>query len=365
MSIPNLPTYFPLPVEIEEIGTEWLTTALRTRRPAVEVRRFEIIDMIRGTCTKIRLRLDLANNPTDDPIPETVILKGGFEPHSRDMHYILEKEVRAYAEILAPLGLRSPKAYFADYDPERKQGIIIMEDLVARGVTFCNPLQPQSFEQVARRLGELARFHARSWDSAEFRPGGKWDWVEDVPQNQLTYLGYFLQDEVWEGFVRSPRGAASSVRFHGMAWMKDSLNRLAALSAQLPHCVNHGDTHLGNLYEDVDGTPGFFDSLAGRAPAMLEVTYHIGGALDTSDRPRWEAALVQHYLDELKQAGVDAPQFQEAMRQYAIFLVFGYCIFLINDAVFQSEAVNTAYAARFSAAMVDHDTMARIKEIES
>lgn len=239
-----------------------------------------------------------------------------------------------------------------------------MEDLVARGVIFCNPLRPQSFEQVAKRLSELARFHARSWDSAEFPPGGKWDWVEDVPRNQLTYLGYFLQDEVWEKFVRSPRGAASSVRFHGMGWMSDSLNRLAMLSAQLPHCVNHGDTHLGNLYVDVDGTPGFFDSLAGRAPAMLEVTYHIGCALDTADRPRWEAALVQHYLDELKQAGVAAPEFEEAMRQYAIFLVFGYCIFLINDAVFQSEAVNTAYAARFNAAMLDHDTIGRLEEIQ-
>lgn len=99
----------PLPVEIEEIDKAWLTTALRTRRPQVEVRGFEIVDMIRGTCTKIRLRLDLANNPADDPIPETVILKGGFEPHSRDMHYILEKEARAYAEILSPLVCAAPR----------------------------------------------------------------------------------------------------------------------------------------------------------------------------------------------------------------------------------------------------------------
>ena len=96
---------------------------------------------------------------------------------------------------------------------------------------------------------------------------------------------------------------------------------------------------------------------------MLEVAYHLGCALDTADRPRWEGALIQHYLRELAQAGVEAPSFDEAMRQYAVFLAFGYCIFIINDAVFQAEAVNTAYTARFSAAMLDHDTIARLKEI--
>ena len=354
----------PLPVEIEAIDRNWLTYALQTRAPEVEVRDFEIVNIIRSTCTKIRLKLDLANNAGDNPIPETVILKGGFEPHSRDMHQMHEKEVRAYADVLGPLGLRSPRPYFTGYDAERRQGIVIMEDLVARGVTFCSPLKPHSFEQVARRLGDLARFHAQTWDSPGFQPGGKWDWVEDVPKNQLNYFGYFLQEEVWNSYVRSPRGAAASVRFHGLDWMVDSLNRISALSATLPHCVNHGDTHLGNLYIDVDGTPGFFDSLAGRSPGMLEVTYHVAGALDPADRPRWEGALIQHYLGELRAAGVDAPPFDEALRQYGTFLVFGYCIFLINDAVFQAEAINTAYTARFSAAMLDHDTIGRLREVE-
>src|SRR5262249_10920761 len=138
MADPNHP---PLPVEIDEIDKEWLTYALQTRAPEVIVRDFEMVDMMRSTCTKIRLRLDLANNPADHPIPQPVILKGGFEPHSRDMHEMHEKEVRAYADVLGPLGLRSPRPYFTGYDEERRQGIVIMEDLVARGVTFCSPLK--------------------------------------------------------------------------------------------------------------------------------------------------------------------------------------------------------------------------------
>ena len=57
---------------------------------------------------------------------------------------------------------------------------------------------------------------------------------------------------------------------------------MAALARTLPFCANHGDTHIGNQYIDVDGEPGFFDSLPHLAPAMYEVSYHVTGALDVA-----------------------------------------------------------------------------------
>jgi len=131
----------------------------------------------------------------------------------------------------------------------------------------------------------------------------------------------------------------------------------------LPQAILHTDTHLGNLYIDRDGTPGFFDSLSSRGPAMLEVTYHVTCALDTADRPRWEGALVRHYLDELSRNGVDAPSFDEAMRQFGIFLAYGYLVFIINETYYQSSSVNTAYTARFSSAMLDHGTIGLLAAI--
>ena len=80
-------------------------------------------------------------------------------------------------------------------------------------------------------------------------------------------------------------------------------------------------------------------------------------ALDVVDRRKGERDLVRHYLDELKRRGIeDAPDFDEAMRQHAAFLIEGYCLVLTNDPVFQPEAPITAYAARFSEAMLDNDT---------
>jgi hypothetical protein len=346
----------PLPVTLEEITREWLTAALRTRTPDVTVRDFEILDVNRGTCTKIRLRLDMDEAGRAAGIPERVILKGGFEAHSRAMGFMHEQEVRGYRDALPVLKLPSPTCYFADYEPEQAQGLIIMEDLTTRPVDFCSPLVPHTFEAVARRLSVLAAYHAQTWGSPGFAPGGQWAWAEDIAPRFLEYFEASFPPDVWQAFVDSPRGAAASVRFHSRDWMIEALKAVVRLSNRLPKAMIHTDTHLGNLYVDKDGQPGFFDSLAGKAPPMLEVTYHMGCALDVGDRPRWEAALVQHYLDALRAGGVEAPSFEEAFFQYRCFLAYGYAVFIINESIFQKEAINTAYTARFSAAMLQHDT---------
>ena len=354
---------FPLPVELEEIDRDWLSAALSTRVPGVSVRDFEIVDMNRGTCTKIRLGLDLDEAGRRAGIPERVILKGGFEPHSRAMAHMHESEVHGYRDVLPVLRLPAPACYFADFDAERGQGIVIMEDLVARGVRFCNPLEPQSHEQVARRLSVLADYHAQSWNSPDLGDGGRWSWAKDWMGTLIGYAEAFLSTDQWARFVDSPRGAAASVRFHDAGWMRGALERVYQLSKQLPHSIVHGDTHLGNLYVDRDGTPGFFDSLPHRGPGICEVAYHVACALDTADRRRWEGALIRHYLDELTRHGVDPPDFDASLRHYGVFLAYGYLVFLVNESVFQSEAINTAYTARFSAAMLDNRTIELLEAV--
>jgi hypothetical protein len=354
---------FPLPLAIEEIDRDWLTAALRAKAPGVTVLGFEVVDVRRGTCTKVRLRLEMDAAGRAAGIPETVILKAGFEPHSRDMHFMHETEVRGYRDLFPVVPLPTPACYFADYDAERRQGVIIMEDLVARGVAFCNPLRPQSFDEVARRLTLLARFHAKTWNSPDLAPGGRWDWVAELMASTRAYADPYLQPQTWGRFIASPRGAAASVRFHDPAWMTHALDRLAVLATRRPSAIQHGDTHLGNLYVDCDGTPGFFDSLPHRGPAAGEVSYHLACALDPADRRRWEGALVAGYLDELARSGVAAPAFDEMMADYAACLARAYFIFVINDSVFQAEAINTAYVARISTAMLDHDTIGRLQAI--
>ena len=107
---------FPLPITFEEITAEWLTAALRQKASEVTVRKAEIVDMVRGTTTKIRIRLELDEAGRNAGIPELVILKGGFEPHSREvgMNQMFQREVRAYRDVFPVMPLPTPACYFAD-----------------------------------------------------------------------------------------------------------------------------------------------------------------------------------------------------------------------------------------------------------
>ncbi|MEW9856441.1 phosphotransferase [Novosphingobium sp. M1R2S20] len=352
-------TQASLPMTLGQIDAAWLTSALRTRFPDVRVRQLTIAEVMHGTCTKVWIDLE-----TDGAqLPGRLMLKGGFEPHSRDWWSMHQMEVGGYLHILPELRLPSPTCYFAAYDEGQKQGVIVMEDLVSSGARFCHAQHPAGLTETRQRLATLAAFHARSWQSESFAPGGDWHWVQDVACDTRDYARAFLQPEVWTRYTALPRGAAVARRFHDAAWLGEALEKLVTVSSSLPHCVLHGDTHPGNLYVAADGTPGFFDSLPGHGPAMSEVAYHLVCALDVEDRRSWERELVRFYLDALASQGVEPPTEEEAMTQYAIFLARAYFIFIINASEFQKEAVNTAYTARISAAMLDHDTAGRLSAL--
>jgi hypothetical protein len=352
-----------LPLKIEDIDAEWMTAALRTRFQEVKVNGVQVVDVRNGTCTKIRLRLDLDEAAKRAGIPELMIFKGGFEPHSRDMGYMLHFEVRGYQEVLPELGLPSPKCYFAEYDAEARQSAILMEDLVDSGVSFCNPLKGWTFEETARRLEVLAAFHAKTWTTREKLAAGRWGHLDEMMSSIRGYAEAWTEPETWKRFVDSPRGAATSVRFHDAAWMLDALSRLVVLGDRVPHVVIDGDTHPGNLYVTADGQPGFYDAVPHRGPPMTEIAYTLSCGLDVLDRPRWERALIGGYLDALKRHGIDAPHIDDAMFEYGAHLARAYFVFIINESFFQPEAINTAYVARITAAMVDHDTLGLLQQI--
>ena len=350
-----------LPTRLEDVTTDWLNEALNSRNPGVTLRDSRIVDVNHGTCTKVRIALDLDDAGKAAGIPDRVILKGGFEPHSRFMHFMHEQEVHAYADVAPVSPLRFPACYFARYSEAEKQGIVIMEDLVARGVEFCHPQHPQSPEQVARRLTMLARHHAMTWDGAEFEPGGRFDWATHV--SSATYFESVLVPDIWQSYVDSARGAAASVCFHDLALIKRAWDKAGDYARTGANVLMHGDTHLGNLYIDTDGEPGFFDSLPHIGAPMQEIAYHVTGALDVPVRRKHERELVDHYRQELLRCGATPPPLVDMMRDFGMFLVNGYVIFLVNASEFQPEAINTAYTARFSSAMLDHDTIGLLEAV--
>jgi Ecdysteroid kinase-like family len=351
----NVSPDLPLPLRPEEVTRDWLEAALRVARPALRLESAQLVDVIPGTSTKIRVRLRSRGDRVE--LPATLIVKGGFEDHSSAMGPMYFNEMRFYRDVQPYVAIQSPRCYYAGTDPGSHQSIVIMEDLAARGVHFCHPLQPQTPTQVRRRLSSMARYHAGTWASPEFAPGGRFDWIGGRHEGwSVTYQQHYLEPARWHHYMAQPRGAAVAAKLRDRDWMQHALSALGAYHGNWPVCLCHGDTHLGNLYEEADGTPGFFDAQVAKGPWQLEVTYHLVGALDIADRRAHEHELLQHYLDELQRHGAPAPSLDEAFEAHRREIAYGLFIFLINETRFQTEAVNTAYTARFGVAALDHDT---------
>ena len=101
-----------------------------------------------------------------------------------------------------------------------------------------------------------------------------------------------------------PRGQAVAAALRDRDRMHTALRALESTRASAVRTLVHGDTHPGNLYIEADGRPGFLDAQMRRSPWVQDVAYHLTASLDLLDRPRWEEALLAHYLRCLREQGV-------------------------------------------------------------
>jgi hypothetical protein len=371
------PSYRPLPTEVEQITTEWLTAALSSRAPGLVVLDFETTEVRHGFTSLIFLTIKLNDAGKQAGVPDQIVIKGGFTHYSRRYFFGYSMEAQSYRDIWADLGLNVPRTYFIDIDSASEQSIIIMENLNARGVRFTSVYAPLNYEQMRRRVAAIAEVHAKSWDKPELQPGGRWSGVlangirlqrlnmeasglnrSNKPQARdeaYEQSPPFLSPEGWAELWELPQNAMVPMQYRELEWNRQALLYLETLFDRLPSCIVHGDLHLHNQYEDADGTPGFFDMMPRREPGFFELCYAITCDLDPIDRRKWERSLVGHYVETLRQHEV-GQDFDLAMYYYALSLHHGYMWFLVNDPVWQSIKFNTANNSRFCAAMADNNT---------
>ncbi len=352
----------PLPIAVEQITADWLTEALRAHHPDVAVRRLALGEAMHGTASKIRVHVTYDKAGERAGLPRTLIVKGGFSAHRELMYREYMLEARFYSELAPRLqSVRVPRSYFAAWDDNRRQAIVILEDLDARSARFCRVQQTLTYEQAAAQLEMLANLHAQWWLSAEFVPGDELGWVEaldPLPEGQAgTYQRSRLQPDVYAQCMALPRGLAVSRLFHDRDRMESAMERLRKVDQFGPYCLLHTDPHLGNLYLDDAGRPGLLDWQSVRkGPWSHDFTYFLVSSLDMLERREWERPLLQFYLDALRARGVTPPIFNEAWEAYRAQSVYGLYYWLVNPVEFQAEVNNCAVAPRFAFAAIDHGT---------
>lgn len=351
----------PIPRTVAEINREWLTAALRTRFGDILVTSLTIADTVVGTATKVRIRVTYDGPGNAAGLPQSLIVKAGFRDGGQQHSF--HAELYAYRDLLATMRANAPRCYFAAIDPSSGATILVLEDLADKNVCFCTPLRPLTYAQAASFLDLQARYHAAWLGRAELHDDGELGhvrrWVSGplIEQMQAT-----LEPEYWNACLALPRGTVIPGALRDPRRVGLALQRLAELHRNDTQCIVHADAHLANAYLEPDGTPGYIDWQAARAPWQQDFTYFMVGSLDWLDRRTWERSLLRGYLARLAAYGAPAPDFERAWLAYRREIIYGFWVFTICPTESQPETIDTACVARFTTAAVDHDTLWLLQE---
>ena len=298
-----------LPLSLDEVTAAWLTHALADSFPGVEVAAVGRDREFLGTAASVRLHLTYS--PGSAPGPASVHVKGGFDDTWRKRVWMaLQQEVRFYNDFAPDVALNLPASYHAALD-DSPQGILVMEDLAARGVSFGHNMLPVTPDHVATVLEQIATMHATWWGSP--RLGAITEW--SAPQR--TFLKYLFRPSHWEVLASWANGDLLVDAVGSAENALAALGRLWEWCDAQPATLVHGDLHGGNIYYEPDGRPGFLDwQLCFAGTYSHDMAWIIVTALEPAQRRAHERELVQTYRDALRAAGGPAPALDDMWLAY-------------------------------------------------
>jgi len=344
------PTRPIVPETLEEVlSPSWLTAALATAFPGIEVRDVAPGPVVSRISTNARFTIHCAGALPDGLSPHLCV-KGYFTELGRSARQAGVREALFYRDLAARTGMRTLRSVYSDVDETTKASAVITEDVVAQGATFLDSLSEYTPDQTAQSLEELAKLHAAMWmDPSSGRAPWLTPWLTNIAQGR----GVADIRSNFEGPIgsRVPEPVRDAQRLF------DAYRAVAAEAAKAtPWSVIHGDTHVANLFLDREGRPSFVDwQLVQRGPWYLDVGYHIASTLTVDDRRRTERDLVRHYLDRLAAGGVDVPDEDEVWWGVRRGLVHGFYLWGITLKV--DPPITTALLERLGAAVDDHDAL--------
>jgi hypothetical protein len=358
-----------IPREVEDLTTTWLTTVFSRRAAGTEVVSAEVVDAHSGTTGRVRLRLGYADGPSE--LPETVFCKiAPFDPRQRAFlrHVgIGVMEARFYATIAPGLEVvRVPGVWHAEAD-DHGGFVMVLEDLEASGCRFPRPSDPDIAERAASTVEELARLHARFWESDRFR--GDLAWVptragfgsDDRTEAQESEAAGRFIGPALDGFGDEQPPVFRAL---GALYVERAADILDLFDHGQPTLI-HGDAHSGNLFTDGERT-GFFDwAMFSRSPGMRDIAYYCCNSIPTEVRRDIQAPLLDLYRRTLAAEGIDLTA-DVAERHLRLFAVFSWVSATSTAAVgdrWQPSRRAMAAMERTTVAVDDLDSVGLLREL--
>ncbi|HEY4068136.1 MAG TPA: phosphotransferase [Burkholderiaceae bacterium] len=228
---------------------------------------------------------------------------------------LYKREVSFYREIAPIVQIRTPRTYFAGFDPQQEEFTVLMENLApARGgeqIAGC------SVADCAVALREIAALHAPRWGSPEIEAT---PWLRAREANLARHAEMLpgVADQFMERFGALVDDADRTL-------IERFVPCFGAISTDrsAPRTLVHADFRLDNVMFDVHGEPGTMATLDWQTicvdAGLLDVAFFIGGALGIDARRAHEEALVRGYLEALHERGVPDYGWDACWRDYRRF----------------------------------------------
>jgi thiamine kinase-like enzyme len=320
-----------------------------------------VLDQHAGTTGRVRVALDYAGGARG---PGSVFVK--LPPFDAEQRAIVEltgmgrREARFYAELAETLPVRLPRPYHAEFDADGSGFVMVLEDLEASGCRFPAPDDPDAAERARRVVAGHACIHASLWESRRFETDLAW--VEPPMRHEL---GALLVARSLELFSDEMPAAFREV---GRLYV-DHVNAICDLWEEGERTLIHGDSHIGNLFEDASGAQpviGFLDwAIVSRAPGIRDVAYYLSNSMPTELRRAQERDLLGRYRDGLVAGGVEAPDPDALWRRYRLHVAYSWVAAATTSAMgdkWQPKAVGMASMARATAAVADLGTVDLLRD---
>ncbi len=313
-----------LPHTIEELTPAYLSGLLGQSFPDVRVTALEVVETKVGHTGKARLKLELDPTGRVEGVPTEVCIKGSLSArYGGTRIHILEAQFYAFMRQWA--GLPLARHYGSEWrSTPNKQGLVLIEDLIAAGGRFGHSNDQMGVDAVAAGLETLARIHGATWDHPDL-PSLDW-----LPLSMGTRMD---DDQVslFEDFRRR-NYERDDYRAFLPDWAYDRRGEFTRAYAALceiektlkPRCLVHGDAHQGNSCVRANGERAWVDwQVARRGSPWRDVSYFIVGSLTIEERRASERELLRQYREHLGAHGAAIPSQDEMWASYRRWAMYG------------------------------------------
>jgi len=312
-----------VPKQAREITADWLNEvlggrgSLNSRVTAVEQETIgEGVGLMAGLA---RLRLAYAD---DEDLPETMVAKTAAMNENRGIAQLLDfynREVNFYNHIGQGCPLRVPRSYYGDVEDENYDMVLLLEDL--GDVSPIDQITGATEDEAYDKVGKIARLHAMYWNRVD---DDEFDWMYDFQgpgellklRDSLYQPSLGLCIEKFSDFVHedSKRILEKVGEQYG--------ELLEPMSPHYSFC--HGDFRQDNfIYRKEDNEAIVMDwQISGKGYPMFDVAYFTCQSLQVELRREIERELVMHYLESLREAGINDYTMESAWTDYRILCLF-------------------------------------------